>query len=65
MLRDKALKLILDTATPVDSEGNTIDLPLSEPDDDVPSGEVVEGEVVEGEVLEGEVVAGQVVSDDS
>ncbi|HSJ34947.1 MAG TPA: trigger factor [Acidimicrobiia bacterium] len=72
MLRDKALKLILDHATPVDADGNVIDIDLGvEEGGDTPAspavegaaveGEVVEGEVVEGEVVEGEVVMGEVV----
>lgn len=62
MLRDKALKLIIDNATPVDPDGNTIELDLEQEEGDVVTGEVVEGEVVEGEVVEGEVVAGDPVS---
>jgi hypothetical protein len=61
MLRDKAIELIIDNATAVDSDGNeiTLDLPGSQngPDDEVLEGEVVTGEV-EGEVVTGEVVAG-------
>ncbi|MFP3915297.1 MAG: trigger factor [Actinomycetota bacterium] len=60
MLRDKALKLIIDHATPVDPDGNVIDLDFD--DEEEPVGEVVEGEVVEGEVVEGEVVEGEVPS---
>lgn len=62
MLRDKALTLIIDNATPVDPDGNTIELDLEQEEDDVVTGEVVEGEVVEGEVVQGEVVAGDPVS---
>lgn len=61
MLRDKALKLIIDNATPVDPDGNTIEVDLEEGEDEVVTGEVVEGEVVEGEVVQGEVVAGDPV----
>lgn len=60
MLRDKALKLILDNATPVDGDGNPIELELGN-GDEVLSGEILEGEIVEGEVVEGEVVEGEVV----
>jgi trigger factor len=61
MLRDKALKLILDNATPVDSDGNVIEIDLgTEEPDGIAEGEVVEGEVVEGEVVEGEVLEGEV-----
>lgn len=67
MLRDKALKLILDHATPVDADGNVIEIDLGvDEGGESPAGpagesEVVEGEVVEGEVVEGEVVMGEVV----
>lgn len=63
MLRDKALKLIIDNATPVDPDGNPIELDLDE-GDEVVAGEVVEGEVIEGEVVEGEVVAGEPTAGD-
>ncbi len=60
MLRDKAIELIIDNATAVDSDGNeiTLDLPGSQ---NGPDGEVLEGEIVTGEV-EGEVVTGEVVA---
>lgn len=58
ILRDKALKLILDNATPVDPDGNRIDLDLG---DDDAAGEIVEGEIREGEIREGEIVEGEIV----
>lgn len=60
ILRDKALKLIIDNATPVDPEGNRIELDLDS-DDEVVAGEVVEGEILDEEILEGEVVEGEIV----
>lgn len=63
ILRDKAVKLIIENATPVDSDGNTIELDLDVDEDQI-VGEVVEGEVLEGEVVEGEVVEGEVVADE-
>ena len=63
MLRDKALKLILDSATPVDEDGNVIDLTMDHDEEPV-AGEVVEGHVAGPEdVVEGEIVEGEVVSD--
>ncbi|CAN5782202.1 trigger factor [soil metagenome] len=59
MLRDKALRMIVENATPVDPDGNEIDLPETE--DSAVEGQVVEGELVEGEVVEGEVVEGEIV----
>src|SRR5690606_31712237 len=62
ILRDKALKLIIDNATPVDSDGNPLELDLGDEADTVTDGEVVAGEVVEGEVVAGDVVAGEIVA---
>ncbi len=67
MLRDKALKLILDNTTPVDPDGNVIEVSVEA--DDVVAGEVIAGEVVDDEistdeVIEGEVVEGEVLVDD-
>lgn len=58
MLRDKALATIMDYATPVDPDGNIIDLSLAtDENDDVVYGEIVEdGEIEDGEIIEGEVV---------
>jgi trigger factor len=63
MLRDKALKLILDNATPVDGDGNIIELDLGN-GEEVVSGEVLEGEIIEGEVVEGEIVEAEVEAED-
>ncbi len=64
MLRDKAVRLILENVTPVDEDGNVIDLEVPsaetiqmQPED----GEIVEGEIVEGEIVEGEIVEGEIV----
>lgn len=55
MLRNKALELIIENATPVDPDGNVIELP-TEDEEEVVAGEVVEGEIIEGEIVEGEIV---------
>jgi trigger factor len=67
ILRDKALKLIIDNATPVDPDGNPIELDLDDEAEQMSVGEVV-GEVVEGEaiedgVVEGEIVEGELIED--
>lgn len=56
MLRNKALELIIENATPVDADGNVIEMP-TEDEQEVVAGEVVEGDVIEGEVVEGEIVS--------
>ena len=66
ILRDKALKLIIDNATPVDPDGNPIDLDLDDEVEAATEGEVVAGDVVEGgvvvaDVVEGEIVEGEVI----
>lgn len=58
ILRSKALDALVAAATPVDEEGNPVDLTAPEP----PGGTEVEAEVVEGEVVEA-VVEGEVVED--
>lgn len=58
ILRSKALDALVAAATPVDEEGNPVDLTAPAP----PSGTEVEAEVVEGEVVEA-VVEGEVVED--
>ena len=67
MLRDKALKLILENATAVDSEGNVIEIRTGA--EDIVAGEVIAGEVVddsvEDEVIEGEIVEGEVMDEES
>lgn len=68
MLRDKALRLILENVTPVDGDGNVIE--IGSEADDVVTGEVIAGEVVsneisDDEVVEGEVVEGEVVVSDT
>ena len=65
ILRDKALKLIIDNATPVDPDGN-VDLDLDDEVEAATEGEVVAGDVVEGgvvvaDVVEGEIVEGEVI----
>lgn len=66
MLRDKALKLVLENATPVDPDGNVLDLDTQGDDnmdiDPNVSADIV-GEVVEGEVVEAEIVEGEIVDD--
>jgi len=59
ILRNKAFEAIVTGATPVDDEGNPVDLEIAEPEG-VVEGDVVEAEpgVVEAEVVEAEVVAG-------
>jgi len=57
ILRNKAFEAIVTGATPVDDEGNPVDLEIAEPEG-VVEGDVVEAEpgVVEAEVVEAEVV---------
>ena len=65
MLRDKALEMIIDNATAVDTDGNEIALDLGGPQGaETVDGEIVEGEVVVGDVVEGEVVEGEIVDDE-
>lgn len=65
MLRDKALKLILENATAVDSDGNVIEIDLGTGESEaIAEGEVVEGEIVEGEVMEGEVMEGEILTEE-
>jgi trigger factor len=63
ILRDKALEAIVENATPVDSDGNEVDIEVDEPQ--IPTGRPVMGEPVEGELVEGEVegavVEGEIV----
>ncbi|MFV1963155.1 MAG: hypothetical protein ACC658_15135, partial [Acidimicrobiia bacterium] len=55
ILRNRALEAILTNATPVDEEGNPVDLSLEVPE--------VEAEVIADEAVEAEVVAEVVVAE--
>ena len=68
ILRDKALGVIVSSATAVDSDGQPVSLDLTT-EDEVPAAFEVEGEVVEAgvvgiepEVVEAEVVEAEIVS---
>jgi len=58
ILRNKALEAIIAGATPVDDDGNEVDLSVPEVEAQEVEAQVVEGEVVEAEVVEAEVVGG-------
>ncbi len=58
ILRNKALETIISGATPVDEDGNEVDLSISEVEAEVVEAEVVEGDVVEAEVVVAEVDGG-------
>ena len=72
ILRNRALDAIVRGATPVDEEGNVVDVQVDTDvfadevsSDDVWADEISTGEVLAGEVLAGEVLAGEVLADNS